>query len=78
MNIAFIMGKPRGAFAVAVGEAEPGDQIVYHVGQHCGGPHREEARAAYEGGLVLLTSRRSVDGLFEYIAVRTKLKGAKP
>lgn len=78
MNTTFIMDQPRGSFAAAIAAAEPGDRIVYHVGQHCGGAHRQEARDAYEAGLVLLTSRRSIDGMFEYIAVRTKAKGAKP
>jgi hypothetical protein len=78
MNTTFIMEKPKGAFPAVLEAAEPGDRIVYHVGQHCGGAHRQDARNAYEAGLVLLTSRRSIDGLFEYIAVRTKAKGAKP
>lgn len=77
MNTTFLMEKPKGAFPAALAEAEPGDRIVYHVGQHCGGAHRQDARDAHEAGLVLLTTRRSIDGMFEYIAVRTKLKGAK-
>jgi hypothetical protein len=78
MNTTFIMERPKGAFPAVIEAADPGDQIVYHVGQHCGGAHRQDARNAYEAGLVLLTSRRSIDGMFEYIAVRTKAKGAKP
>lgn len=75
MKTTFIMEKPKGSFSAELTAAEPGDRIVYHVGQHCGGAHRQDARNAYEAGLVLLTSRRSIDGMFEYIAVRTKTKG---
>lgn len=78
MKTTFINEEPRGAFDQHIAVAEPGDQIVYHVGQFCGGAHRQDARNAYEAGLVLLTSRRSVDGMFEHIAVRTKTQGAKP
>jgi len=76
VSTTLLMEKPKGAFPAALFEAQPGDHIVYHVGQHCGGAHRQDARNAYEAGLVLLTTRRSIDGMFEYIAVRTALNGA--
>jgi|AACY02.16.fsa_nt_gi hypothetical protein len=72
MKTTFILEERKGALLQRVAEADPGDRIVYHIGEHCGGAHRQDARNAYEAGLVLLTSRRSIDGMFEYIAVRTK------
>lgn len=73
MKTTFVEQK-RGAFANAVSAAEPGEQLVYHVGNICEGPHKHEARAAYDAGLVLLTSRRTIDGMFEFIAVRRRPK----
>jgi hypothetical protein len=70
----FIMAEPIGTFARTVSAAAPGDWVVYHVGAHCGGAHRADARAAYDAGLVLLATRRNADGAFEYIAIRTKQK----
>lgn len=77
MKTTFIMEEPKGALNQRIADAEPGDRIVYHIGAHCGGAHREDARNAYEAGLVLLTSRRSVDGMFEHIAIRTKAKAGQ-
>ena len=63
----------------AISSAEPGARIVYHVVQHCGGMHRADASWAHEAGLVILVQRRSkTEGLFEYLAVRTrKAEGEK-
>ena len=69
----------KGALLKAISSAEPGARIVYHVGQHCGGMHRADASWAHEAGLVILVQRRSrTEGLFEYLAVRTrKAEGEK-
>ena len=60
--------RPEGLFSVAMAEAEAGDEVVYHVGQHAGGPHKKEAAAAYEAGKCILYQRKLGGGRFEYIA----------
>lgn len=54
----------------ALGEAQKGDRIVYHVGQCCGGLHRLAAAKASEEGKALLFCKRSYGGTFEYLAVK--------
>jgi hypothetical protein len=54
----------------ALGEAQKGDRIVYHVGQTCGGLHRYAAARAESEKLCLLFCKRAGFGLFEYIAVK--------
>lgn len=71
MNQVAITRRPSGAFSAALSTASPGDWIIYHVGAYCGGPHKGDARAAYEAGLVVLTTRRVSPCEFEFIAVRT-------
>ena len=61
-----------GAFWAALHEAEPGDPIVYHIGQHCGGQHRSDAMDACEKGLVSLVQKRNGPGSFIYIAQKNK------
>lgn len=56
-----------GTFVVALDNAEPGDEIVYHVGQHAGGKHKKDARVTADRGQCLLYQRR-VGSLFAYIA----------
>jgi hypothetical protein len=53
-------------------EAQAGDEVIYHVGQHAGGPHKKEALAAYEAGKCVLYQRKLGGGRFEYIAKKTK------
>jgi len=63
-----------GVFGHRLEDAGVGDRIVYHVGQHCGGVHRRDAKHASEAGLCMLVMKRlSVDdGVFAYLAVRVK------
>ena len=65
-----ISGQHRGMFPLALHDAERGDRIIYHVGQHCGGPHRLDAAAACEAGLCLLFCKKQGEGLFAYLAVK--------
>ena len=58
------------AFEHALGNAEKGDRIVYHQGQHCGGPHRAAAARAETEKRCFLFCRRSGPGFFDYIAVK--------
>ena len=58
------------AFIRALHNAEKGDRIVYHIGQHCGGLHRRDAAKAGEDGKALLFCKRSYGGTFEYLAVK--------
>lgn len=63
-----IKDEPSGKFWFALGEAEVGDRIIYHIGPHCGGTHRTDAWAAHERGLVTLVQSRGEPGMFIYIA----------
>ena len=65
-----ISGHARGAFPLALHNAEKGDRIVYWIGQHCGGPHRLDAAAASDAGLCLLFCKRVEKDLFAYLAVK--------
>jgi hypothetical protein len=64
-----ITGMRQGAFDTAVAHASHGSRIVYHLGEFCAGPHRRDARAAYEDGRVLLTTRKRSHLQFEYLAI---------
>lgn len=56
-----------GMFVHALADAQPGDEIIYRVGEYAGGCHKHDAAAAAEAKLCLLYQRR--DGkLFAYIA----------
>ena len=59
----------QGAFSAALENASGGAYIVYHLGEHCAGPHRVDARVAYENGQVLLTTRKRSNLQFKYIAI---------
>lgn len=65
-----ISGHARGAFLLALHDAEKGNKIVYWIGQHCGGPHRLDAAAACEAGLCLLFCKKYGEELFAYLAVK--------
>lgn len=70
-NTTYITGDTKqDALYRALGEAQKGDRIVYHVGQCCGGLHRLAAAKASEEGKALLFCRRAGPSLFEYIAVK--------
>lgn len=72
-----IKDEPKGAFWTALGKTEIGSNIVYHVGGHCGGPHRVDAMEAYERGLVTLVQSRGGRGVFIYIAQKLDPKRKK-
>ncbi len=50
-------------FMQALMKAEPGDEIVYHIGQYAAGVHKADALAAADGGQCFLTSAKSMEGL---------------
>jgi hypothetical protein len=58
------------AFESALGEAEKGDRIVYHVGQHCGGLHRHAAARAETEKRCFLFCKREYGSTFAYLAVK--------
>jgi hypothetical protein len=58
------------AFEVALGEAESGDRIVYHQGQHCGGLHRFAAARAETEKRCFLFCKREYGSTFAYLAVK--------
>lgn len=60
-----------GVFGHRLRDADKGDRLIYHVGQHCGGVHRRDARDASDAGLCLLVMKRAdADGRFFYLAVK--------
>ena len=60
-----------GMFPHRLDDANKGDRLIYHVGQHCGGPHRRHAKDASDAGLCLLVMKRANDeGMFFYLAVK--------
>jgi hypothetical protein len=61
-----------GMFMQALLKAEPGDEIVYHVGDRIGGAHRRDAFAAGSADLCILYQRRLEGGMFAYIARKPK------
>ena len=67
-----ITKEKQGMFFNLLFDAEKGDRIVYHVGQHCGGVHRRDAAEAGEANAVMLVTKRlsKVDGVFAYMAVK--------
>jgi hypothetical protein len=64
-----IIASRQGAFTVALENASSGAHILYHLGEYCAGPHRVDARVAYENGRVILTTRKRGNLQFEYIAI---------
>jgi len=55
--------------------AERGEQMVYHTGTHAYGDVCREAMDLYEAGLISLVRKRTdKDGMFNYIAQRTKME----
>ena len=61
-----------GAFGRALADAEPGDEIVYHVGDRIGGAHRRDAFSAGSADLCILYQRKLENGMFAYIARKPK------
>jgi len=64
----------RAKFQVALASAGQNDQIIYHKGPFCAGPHKEDAMKASESGYVILVQKKLERFKFEYIAIRTKKK----
>jgi hypothetical protein len=58
------------AFCRALAEAQKGDRIVYHIGQHCGGLHRHAAARAETEKRCFLFCKREGVGQFAYLAVK--------
>lgn len=67
-----ITKEKQGTFWINLHDAEKGDRLVYHVGQHCGGVHRKDAAQASRADAVMLVTKRlsKVDGVFAYMAVK--------
>ena len=72
-----ITGEGKGKFWTTLHEARVGENIVYHVGRHCGGVHRVDAMDAYERGLVTLVQKRDGPGMFAYTAQKIEPKRKK-
>jgi len=65
-----ITAKRSGEFWVALAEAEKGDQIIYHIGQHCGGAHKRDASMAQAKDEVFLFCKRTGKAEFAYLAIK--------
>jgi len=63
-----------GAFRTVLANADPGDEIIYHVGEFCAGPHKAVALDSAEAGMCILYQRRGERRNFVYIAKKTKRK----
>lgn len=63
---------------MALSTAEPGDELVYHIGKYAAGAHKRDALAAQKGGFCLLYQKRIEDGVFAYIARKPKGKDDAP
>jgi hypothetical protein len=67
----YIIGETKpDAFEEALGEAERGTKIVYHIGQHCGGLHRFAAARAETEKRCFLFCKREYGSTFAYLAVK--------
>lgn len=64
--------KNKDAFSNALKKTKYGDKINYHIGQYAGGPFRLDALVANQAGLVNVVQKKIGEGLFQYIAQRTK------
>jgi len=70
-NMINITKDREGMFPHRLDDANKGDRLIYHVGQHCGGVHRRDAREASDAGQCLLVMKRAdADGIFFYLAVK--------
>jgi hypothetical protein len=67
-----VSNEGKGAFSAALVNAEVGDEIVYHIGEFCGGTHRHVAMGASEAGLCILYQRKEGPRRFLYIAKKIK------
>ncbi|HEV8034167.1 hypothetical protein [Yoonia sp.] len=69
-----ITGIRQGAFDATVANATDGSRILYHLGEYCAGPHKKDARTAYEDGRVVLAIRKRSKWQFEYLAIPVSRK----
>lgn len=69
-----ITGIRQGAFDATVANAPDGSRILYHLGEYCAGPHKTDARTAYEDGRVVLAIRKRDKWQFEYLAIPVSRK----
>ena len=70
-NTIYITGDTKpDALYHALAEAQKGDRIVYHVGQHCGGLHRRAASRAEAEKRCFLFCKRAYGSTFAYLAVK--------
>jgi len=67
-----ITQEQRGMFHVALDAANPGDEIIYHIGEHAKGPHKKHALDSAMFGICMIYQRRLDYGQFAYIALKTK------
>ena len=65
-----ITNQRNGAFWLALGDAAKGDQIIYHIGQHCGGAHKMDASMAQAKDEVFLFCKRTGKAEFAYLAIK--------
>lgn len=63
-----------GAFMTALANAEGGDELLYHIGEWCAGPHKHIALDCAEAGKCILYQRRHDKKRFAYIAKKPKRK----
>lgn len=63
-----------GAFMKALTNAEPGDEVIYHIGEYAAGSHKRDALEAQEAGGCFLYQRRWEDRNFAYIARKPRGK----
>jgi len=63
-----IRAESRGMFLRTLASAVPGDEIIYHIGEHAGGYHKADALNAMEAGRCILYQRRLAPRQFAYIA----------
>jgi hypothetical protein len=75
-----IIKEPAGAILNALADADPGDEIVYFIGEHLpmGHKHGPYALEAYNRGMCILYQRRDRN-VFIYIArkIAAKQKGKR-
>lgn len=57
-----------GMFLVALANAEPGDEVIYYIGECANGAHKKDAFKAEKAGHCLLYQRRMPESRFAYIA----------
>ena len=63
-----ITEKRTGHLAIALQEAEPGDEIIYHVGRFAAGAHKADALKLADSKQCFIYQRKLEHGQFEYIA----------